>query len=165
MRLQGALLAIALTAACQQTPAARPPEDTAKRSGPATPDWKTAIKHTVRYDPARSSVVVDVTVAPGFHAYTVGEEIGRPMKVTIDEESGLELEGEIHYPKGKTKSLSTGRSVIVEGHAEIVARVKSRSGVDVNGQKARGKFHYQVCTDEACDRPRSAAFDVAAGGS
>lgn len=125
-----------------------------------TPDWKAAFSHAVKYDAERKAVVVDVKIAPGYHAYTVGETIGRPMKVTVDESSPFALSGDVQYPKGVEKNLPIGKSVIVEGETEIVAPVALKEGKQ--GDQVKGKFQYQVCTDEACDRPRSAPFAVAA---
>lgn len=122
------------------------------------PDWKAAFSHDVEYDPARKAVVVKVKIKPGYHAYTVGETIGRPMKVTIDEKSPFALAGDVQYPKGIEKDLPIGKSVIVEGEALIVAPITQKEGEE--GDQANGSFRYQVCTDEACDRPRTAPFAV-----
>lgn len=142
------------------TEAARPapPEPVAMPPTSAPTDWKAAFSHDVRYDAERDAVVVDVDVDEGFHVYTEGETIGKPMKLTLDPEGPFEIDGAVTYPKGVTKDLPIGRSVIVEGAAEVVAPLKPRSA-EPDGV-AKGRFRYQVCTDEACDRPRTVSFEV-----
>lgn len=125
----------------------------------AMPDWKTAISHQVRFDAASGEVVVDVDVKPGFHAYAVGETTGKPLQLQIADDSEFGLDGEVRYPKGHEKDLPTGRSVIVQGQAQVLATVKAKSEA---AKTVKGTFHYQVCTDEACDRPRSQAFALSA---
>jgi hypothetical protein len=137
---------------------APPPPPAQKVAAPEGPDWKSAFKHTVRYDAAKKAVVVDVQIQPGFHAYTVGETIGKPMAVTFDEASAFTAAGEIQYPEGITKDLPIGRSVIVEGTTQIVAPVQKKEGA--TGGQATGTFRWQVCTNEACDRPRTKPFTV-----
>lgn len=122
------------------------------------PDWASAFRHEVRFDSERKAVVVDVELKPGFHAYTVGETIGRPLKLEFAADSAYQPAGEIQYPEGETKDLPIGKSVIVHGKAAIVAPVAAKEGV--SGGDARGKFQYQVCTEEACDRPRTVEFAV-----
>lgn len=153
-------LAFAALAGCSD-PKPAPPAAPVQAAAPAapvgnTPDWKKAIRHEVRFDPARRAVVVSVELEPGYHAYTVGETIGRPLALTFDPDSAWVAEGEIELPPGRAKDLPIGRSVIVEGRAEVVARVKRTAP----GGTAKGKFFYQVCTDQACDRPRSAPFSL-----
>lgn len=153
MRSSFALCGALALAGCSK--AAEPPAPEPAAAQP-TIDWGSAFTHQVRFDPATAAVVVDVTVAPGFHAYTTGEQTGRPLKLEVTE--GATLDGPVLYPKGITKNLPVGRSVIVEGQAQVVGKVKDATGA------VKGRFHYQVCTAEICDRPRKAAFEVAPGG-
>jgi len=120
------------------------------------PDWGSAFTAASRWDAGKKAVVVDVSVAPGFHAYTTGETVGKPLLLTVKPESALKV-AEVEYPKGTTKELSTGRSVIVEGKAEIVAIVSD----PVAGKSVDATLRYQVCTPEACDRPRTVDLAVA----
>ena len=145
-------------AGCTKSEPAAP----AKKAAPAAdtmPDWTSAISHEVRYDAAGHAVVVDVKVKPGFHAYTTGETTGKPLELTIAEDSDFALEGAVDYPKGVAKDLPVGRSVIVEGAAQVKATVKPKSDA---AKTVRGGFKYQVCTDEACDRPRTKKFELPA---
>jgi len=132
---------------------------------PESPDWEAAFDHEVGYDPARSAVVVRVEVAEGFHVYTNGETIGKPLRVALDEDGAFAIDGEVDYPKGVTKDLPIGRSVIVEGEAEVVAPIRAREASAEDAETdapstAHGTFRYQVCTDRACDRPRTEPFAV-----
>ncbi|MCB9648741.1 MAG: hypothetical protein H6730_19370 [Deltaproteobacteria bacterium] len=154
-----ALATLALTA-CKQDQAATAPREAPKpAAAPAQemPDWKAAFSHEVGFDPTGKMVTVTVKVAPGFHAYTVGETTGKPMQLTIAEDSEFALEGDVKYPAGVAKDLPVGRSVIVEGTAEISAQVAPKSEA---AKTVKGAFRYQVCTDEACDRPRTAPFSL-----
>jgi hypothetical protein len=115
------------------------------------PNWDGALTHAARYDGARRALVVDVTIGPGFHAYTAGETIGKPLQLDIAADSELAADGPTQYPKGVVKELTVGRSMIVEGRAELVATLRDPAP----GKAAKATFRYQVCTDVACDRPRS----------
>lgn len=156
-------------AACREraNPKDEPPPSRMKATEPSqakldteaagAPDWKSALKYDVRFDGARGGVAVGLDIAPGFHAYTVGETIGRPLKVEIAADSPLKLDGEVQYPAGTTKDLPLGRSVIVEGKSEVFAPTAVEPG-----KKVKGSFHYQVCTNDACDRPRTVPFELEA---
>ena|SRR5688572_22076673 len=159
--MRSVLLLTALLTACpaKKDEPAPPPPPPIEASD--EPDWKTAFSHAVSYDDAKKAIVVDVTIQPGFHAYTVGETIGKPMAVALDENSPFVL-GEVQYPQGTTKDLPIGKSVIVEGKAQIVAPIQKKEGA---AGDATGTFKWQVCTDEACDRPRTQPFTVAVKGS
>ena len=146
-----------------ETPPPVPATPSAVSPSPAPPhsppNWKEAFSHDVRYDGENRAVVVDVRIAPGFHAYTTGETTGKPLKIALTPGGGYGFDGPIQYPKGIEKNLPIGRSVIVEGNTQIVAKVSPQSP-NATGP-VKGVFHYQVCTDEACDRPRKAPFAVA----
>lgn len=148
MRRLAAAFVLFLACGCPKEEAPAP-----RSAAPAAPkiDWKSAIQHEVRWDDTRGSVVVDVTVKPGFHAYTTGEETGRPLKLEVEAPAKL---ADVSYPKGETKMLPIGKSVIVEGKVEVVGKVEDA------GPKVDGTFHYQVCRDDGCDRPRRAKFSV-----
>ena len=131
------------------------PERHATAPAPA-PEWDKALTYTARVDGARSALVVDVKVATGFHAYTAGETIGKPMTLAVAPDSEIAAAGPTAYPKGAVKELSVGRSVIVEGSAELVAPLAAPAA----GKTVKATFAYQVCTDTACDRPRSMPLSV-----
>jgi hypothetical protein len=151
------LVLIALTGCAKSSEGEKsaPPVRTA---APASPDWTSAFKHTERWDAARSAVVADLEIAPGFHAYTTGETVGKPLAMELDESGDYVADGAVSLPAGTTKDLPLGRSVIVEGKTEVVARAKPKAAT---GGVAKGTLKYQVCTEKACDRPRSVPFSIA----
>jgi hypothetical protein len=141
----GLLSALALCVAC-------PGPSSSTKEPPLrskTVDWTHAFRHEVSIDTARGALVVSVHLAKGFHAYTTGESVGRPLEVRVDPAS-VAIRGRPVYPQGRTKDLPTGRSVVVQGDAEIVVPLVLTPTVSV----VRGTLGYQVCTAEACDRPR-----------
>lgn len=127
----------------------------------APPNWAGAMKHEVRFDPAGHAVVVTLDIAPGFHAYAEGETVGRPLALAFTPDSELVLDGAVRYPAGTARDLPIGRSVIVEGRAEITAKVKAAGG-DEAGKKAKGNLQYQICTEDSCDRPKVLSWEVSA---
>lgn len=143
-------LVLLLALACSKPPETPPP------AAPEGPDWSKAFSHQVKWDAAQKAIVVDVAIAPGFHAYTVGETTGKPMLLQVQADGPWTL-GEVKYPEGLTKDLPVGRSVIVEGKATIVGPLAPKAEP---AAKIDGSFRYQVCTDQACDRPRTAAFSL-----
>ncbi len=107
------------------------------------------------YDSSRQELVIEVELKKGFHAYAPGEQIGRPVFVDIDNANGWHTTGEVTLPKGLKKSLgSLGESVVLEGQFQIQARVVGGKG------PINGILHMQICTEQACDRPREHAFSV-----
>ncbi|MCB9654611.1 MAG: hypothetical protein H6729_10835 [Deltaproteobacteria bacterium] len=148
-------------------PSARPEPSAAAQKESANThiqevDWSTAFHHTVRYDASQTALVVDVEVKPGFHAYTTGETIGRPLLLSMKPEGTFSVSGEVQYPAGVKKVLPIGTSMIVEGTAQVVAKLARRpSNTTANQEgKAEGTFRYQVCSETACDRPRTVPFAV-----
>ena len=131
-----------------------PKEEAPPATAEPTIDWSTAFSHEVAYDAERGGIVAKVRIAPGFHAYTVGETTGRPLKLAAEAPVVL---GDVQYPKGIEKNLPIGRSVIVEGDAEIFAPIAEKPE---GTQKVEGVLDYQICTDEVCDRPRKAPFSL-----
>jgi hypothetical protein len=149
-------LVLLLAVACKDEP---PAPETKPASGTA-PDFANAFKHSERWDPAKKARVVEVTVAPGYHAYTTGETTGKPLLVEIAADSDLVGAGEIEYPKGIEKTLPLGRSVIVEGNVQIVAPIAPKDPAVTGPKKGKGTLRYQVCTDQACDRPRTVPVQI-----
>lgn len=159
LRMTFALSLLAATAACTQDNATPAAQTQAPTRAQAMPDWANAISHTVDFDAAGNAVKVQVTVKDGFHAYTVGETTGKPLLLKISDDSEYALAGAVNYPKGKVKELPVGTSVIVEGQAQVTASVKAKTET---AKTLRGSFKYQVCSNEACDRPRTKKFEISA---
>lgn len=155
------VLAAAAATGCSKEQSARAPINPPAPDGPprshGAPDWDRALRYKLRQEPGKSSIILDVQIAPGFHAYTVGETIGRPMRLEITNDSDYALSGEVIYPRGEIKDLPIGRSAFVQGDVAIAANLTKRA---VDGKTARGKFEFQVCTSDACDRPRVEPFSI-----
>lgn len=122
---------------------------------PEAPDWTSAFRYQVKAEGDR--LWVDFQVQEGFHVYTQGETVGRPLELEVGEDSPVGLAGDVRYPKGKEKNLTIGRSVTVEGAGRVEAPL---ANAPPDGATVRGIFRYQVCSDRMCDRPRSAPFEV-----
>ncbi len=124
-------------------------------------DFAKAIDIAARYDAGTKAVVVSIAIAPGFHAYTEGETVGRPLKLVIAPGSPVELK-DPRYPTGTQKMLPIGRSMVVEGKAEIVAPLvlKGTAEPPPAGTPIRAQLSYQVCKETACDRPRTLDLEL-----
>jgi hypothetical protein len=151
-RCSTALLLALGVAACTKDPgnSSSPKAPTRIEETPSAPNWDEAFEYTVNYSSEKKALVVEFTVAPGYHTYTIGETIGRPLNLEFSQDSAYVAASPPSYPKGIAKKLATGTSVIVEGKGEIVAPLEKAR----EGQEAKGTFQYQVCTETACDRPR-----------
>jgi hypothetical protein len=100
---------------------------------------------------------VTLSIAPGFHAYAPGEQIGKPVELKLKDGGAWSLAGPVEIPAGKEKDLGElGRSVILEGTVPL----KATLGGGAEKAPVDGTVTVQVCTDKACDRPRTHAFQV-----
>lgn len=163
--LAAAVLApIVLVTACQEDPGgfgeakqqghSDQPMDKAPKPQVA-PDFTRALTLAPAYDQATGKLTVVMKLAPGYHAYGPGEEIGKPVELLVAADNGWQVEGAPTIPAGKAKDLGDlGKSVILEGDVPLTAVVKSGSGAITGSVKA------QVCTDSACDRPKAHPFSV-----
>lgn len=124
-------------------------------------DFAKAIDIAARYDAGAKAVVVSIAIAPGFHAYAEGETVGKPLKLVIAPGSPVELK-DPRYPSGTQKMLPIGRSMVVEGKAEIVAPVvlKGTAEPPPAGTAIKAQLSYQVCKETACDRPRTLDLEL-----
>ncbi|MGF1510581.1 MAG: protein-disulfide reductase DsbD N-terminal domain-containing protein [Myxococcota bacterium] len=129
-----------------------------RTSGAALPDFTSAFRYDIQA--VEEAIVVNFELDDGFHVYTVGESVGKPLKLELDDESPIELAGPVQYPVGESKDLPIGRSVIVEGSGQIRAPIAFPSSVRAKSAPASGRIRYQVCTHDACDRPRINTFEV-----
>jgi hypothetical protein len=158
-------LLLAPLSACNAPPAdggfgeAKPVKDDGRIGRPVIvdqpPRWETALAIAPGFDPATSTLTVTLQLQPGFHAYGPGEEVSKPVAMTIDAANGWTVDGAVEIPPGKKKDLGElGTSVILEGDVPLKARVKGGSGA------ITGTVEVQVCTDKACDRPRKHLFSI-----
>jgi len=127
----------------------------AAAAGKSMPDWASAFEYTIEVD--SDAIRVRFEVADGFHVYSQGETVGRPLELQSEPDSAYVIR-DVRYPEGETKDLPIGRSVVVEGEDRVEAELQRRP--DASDDRVRGVFRYQVCTDEACDRPRTDSFEA-----
>lgn len=168
MRFRASLLALpifALAAAGCQESAGGFGEADVKEPGinvketKAPPDAPPDFQSAMALQPAfqDGELVVHVKLKPGFHAYAPGEEIGKPVKLVVTDANGWKVEGTPEVPAGKTKDLGElGKSQVLEGTFPLKAKVSGGEG------EIAGEVEIQVCTDNACDRPRKHAFKAKA---
>jgi hypothetical protein len=118
-------------------------------------NWDTALQILPAFDAASSTLTVTVQLRPGFHAYGPGEEVSKPVGLTVDATNGWLIDGAVEIPPGTKKNLGElGTSVILEGTIPLKAKVKGGQGA------IAGVVEVQVCTDKSCDRPRKHPFSV-----
>lgn len=97
-----------------------------------------------------SELIVDVVLDKGVHAYAPGEKIGKPVNISISEKNGWQASGSPDLPQGKEKILGDlGKSSVLEG--SFIVKQKLIKG----SSKGEAQLNLQVCTDNACDRPRT----------
>jgi hypothetical protein len=121
------------------------------------PDWASAFELVPSFDAATSTVTVNLKIKPGFHAYGPGEEVSKPVGMTVKATNGWAVDGTVQIPAGVKKDLGElGTSVILEGDVPLKAKVKGGTGA------VEGTVEVQVCTDKACDRPRQYPFSTPA---
>jgi hypothetical protein len=118
-------------------------------------NWDTAVALVPSFDAATSTLTVNLMLRPGFHAYGPGEEVSKPVALSVDPSNGWVVDGVVAIPAGTKKNLGElGTSVILEGIVPLTAKLKGGKGA------IAGVVEVQVCTDKACDRPKKHAFNV-----
>ena len=123
----------------------------------APPKWDEALIVVPAYDEATQGLTVLLKIKEGFHAYGPGEEVSKPVAMSVTEANGWAVDGAVDIPAGKKKDLGTlGTSVILEGDVPLKAKLKQGQGT------LEGVVEVQVCTDKACDRPRKHAWKIGA---
>jgi hypothetical protein len=153
------LLMFTLGAACEKDAGgfgdAKPVKNDGTIGKPAPPpsqppDFANALTLEPRYADGKLTVVMKLK--PGYHAYAPGEEIGKPVSMSV--EPPWAAEG-VTVPAGTKKDLGDlGTSMILEGDVPLTAVVTGGSG------EIKGTVEAQVCTDKACDRPKKHTFSV-----
>lgn len=121
----------------------------------APPDWASAMAVVPAYDASTGTLLVMLKIKDGFHAYGPGEEVSKPIAMTVDATNGWAVDGAVDIPAGKKKDLGAlGTSVILEGDVPLKAKLTKGSGA------ISGVVEAQVCTDKACDRPKKHPFTI-----
>ncbi|MEZ5963723.1 MAG: protein-disulfide reductase DsbD family protein [Planctomycetota bacterium] len=112
-----------------------------------------------RFDPPRvppdgkTTLVLRVTPAIGWHVYGTKEETGKPIELAKMEGKGIERVGGEQVPEGVKHALGSEDSYWLEDPFEI------RQPVHVVDDAAAGEIEvevtigYMACTPEACDPP------------
>ena len=119
------------------------------------PDWAGALTVVPAYDAATSTLLVLLKLKDGFHAYAPGEEVSKPVALSVDATNGWGVDGAVDIPAGKKKDLGAlGTSVILEGDVPLRAKLTKGAGA------ISGVVEVQVCTDKACDRPKKHPFTI-----
>jgi hypothetical protein len=120
---------------------------------PEAPKFDESVTVEPAFDKASGKLTVTLHIKPGFHAYAPGEEVGKPVELTVA--APWAVDGNVAIPAGTQKDLGElGKSMILEGDVPLTAVVKGGSG------ELKGTVMAQVCTDKACDRPRKHEFTV-----
>ena len=121
----------------------------------APPDWAGALTLVPAYDASTSTLLLLLKLKAGYHAYGPGEEISKPVAMTVDAVNGWTVDGVVEIPAGVKKDLGAlGTSVILEGDVAVKAKLHKGSGA------ISGVVEVQVCTDKACDRPKKHPFTL-----
>ena len=105
-----------------------------------------AISHEIK----SNILIITISLKNNYHAYALGERIGKPIGLEIIPEHGWAAAGPLTMPPGQSKKLSSlGPSQILEGTFSLSRPIK------IGTQKGKALLHMQICTDTACDRPRT----------
>lgn len=123
----------------------------------APPNWGEALAVVPAYDAANKTLLVMLKIKPGFHAYGPGEEVSKPVALTVAPTNGWAVDGAVDIPAGQKKDLGAlGTSITLEGDVPVKAKLTPGNGA------IEGVVEVQVCTDKACDRPRKHNFLIPA---
>jgi hypothetical protein len=105
--------------------------------------------YSITTDYKDSTLTVKIKLDDMLHAYAEGEKIGRPVSLTIKEHNGWQALGPAIVPKGNKKMLiGLGESVTLDNEIELKQKVIKGQG------PGQALVYLQVCTDNACDRPK-----------
>ncbi len=99
------------------------------------------------------TLVVTVTVEPGWHVYGTKEEIGTPTSLAIPDGQVVEAVGPARVPDGIKKDAAGMASYVLDGSFEIRQTLRVKKGTAVGAQSFEFKLAFLACTDEFCDPP------------
>ncbi|MBN4077458.1 hypothetical protein JYT19_00950 [Sulfobacillus acidophilus] len=118
-------------------------------------NFKGAFSFVSTYNEKTKILTQKIKLKDGFHAYGEGEKIGRPANMIIDNKDGWQMIGKPILPNGQMKDLGIlGKSIVLDKKFEISAKVDGGKGPIV------GALRMQICSSNACDKPRSHQFEV-----
>jgi DsbC/DsbD-like thiol-disulfide interchange protein len=105
-------------------------------------------------DGTLSSVILQATINPGWHVYSLTQQSGGPvaMKVHLDPSPPFSLSPPIDAPKPE-RSFDQNFGIETEtysGTPEFRIPVEVGEGVDPAGGVVTVRVRYQACTDKVC---------------
>lgn len=116
----------------------------------ASLDFSKTFSISSSFDHGSTALIVDINLDDTVHAYAEGEQVGKPVKLELVSKNGWHALEKPQVPTGRKKSLGAlGDSVVIEGPFRITQKLKAGQG------PGEAVLHLQVCTNNACDRPRT----------
>jgi hypothetical protein len=114
-----------------------------------SPDFNNSFSISSEFIDATSQLKIAIHLADSFHAYAPGEKIGKPIKLEITNINGWAADGAASIPPGKNKLMGElWQSIVLQGDVHISQKLKKGNG------QGEALLYLQVCTANACDRPR-----------
>jgi thiol:disulfide interchange protein len=131
------------------------------------PDDKLTVRARVVPSPARAGeqvkLVLEVTVAPGYHAYGTKNEVGIPIGLDAKKlkASPLEPAGAAKVPFGAPKLHHGMTQFWLTGTFEVEQALRVPAGTKPGTVTIGGELTHMVCDDNLCDPPGQEPFEVA----
>ncbi|MBL8750049.1 MAG: thioredoxin family protein [Planctomycetes bacterium] len=130
------------------------------------PDQKIAVRASVVPATARAGenvrLVVDVQVSKAYHAYGSKEKTGVPTRIdaTKLKAPGLEAVGEPRSPAGERTEHFGLEEFWLRDHFQLEQVLKVAAGTKPGTVAIEGAVHYQLCTDNFCEKAADLAFST-----
>ncbi len=130
------------------------------------PDEKLTVKAGVQPSPARPgeqvTLVVEVTVAPGYHAYGTLNKIGIPIGLDAAklQAGGLEPAGAAKVPPGLPKQKHGATEFWLTGTFRVEQVLRVPPAAKPGSVTIRGELEHMVCDENLCDPPGTAPFEA-----
>lgn len=140
MYLKILYLALFLLIACQK-----------KAAAPAqAPNFANAAQINTAINESGDLLTITVNLADGFHAYGPQEKIGKPVRLVVEQNNGWAALSAPLVPTGVVKKIAgLEDSYIISNSFNLNQKLKPGTG------PGRAILYLQICTDSACDRPRT----------
>ena len=110
---------------------------------------------------ARTDLVVNVQVAPGFHIMADRPSAPNyiPTRVTIETTPGIEV-GDPLYPAASSFALGDRRIAVFEGTLTVRVPAHIAQEAAAGLRRLRGVVRYQACTGSRCLFPTEKSFEL-----
>jgi len=125
---------------------------------------RTSLRNDVAFPGNRITIVVDIEVGKGFHAYAPGSRSYQALELRLEPQPLLSF-GEAVYPPSRPYLFRPLNEVVpvFEGRIRLVRDVILAGGREMAellrseepALTIRGHLHYQVCSDTVCYPPRA----------